>query len=324
MEIPHMTYRTAILLTTWLAACGCAIAAPGNTFAPHVFAAGTISAAYGDACPAFTPDGQTLFFWRSKKDVSSIMESHKVGGAWSTPVTASFSGQWRDLDSTMAPDGSFLLFVSNRPVTPGGHRLDGKAKDGKVYPGFGMNIWRVDRRGTGWGTPVHLPASINTSTATFAPSVAGDGSIYYMARDPVDNDFNLFHSAYVSGKYQTPTRVALGDAGTVIRDPAIAPDQSFIVFSTKRVGSKGPLRLAIAFRSHDARPLEAWSTPIDLGDTVNGESYAMGAQLGPDHRTLYFYSNRPDVGALPGSSWNDGEDNIWFVSLYAWLDAHRR
>jgi hypothetical protein len=248
--------------------------------------------------------------------MSSIMQSHRVGDGWSTPITASFSGTWRDLDPTMSPDGSFLLFVSNRPASPGGKRLDGAAKNGKVHPGFGMNLWRVDRHGDGWGEPVRLPSTINTSTATFAPSIAADGSIYYMARDPADGDFHLFRVPAGEGHYGMPARVALGDADMVIRDPAVAPDQSFIIVSMKPGGSKGPLRLAIAFRSHDG-----WGTPVDLGDAVNGNSYAMGGQLGTDRRTLYFYSARSDHAAAPGSIWNNGEDNIWSVSLAPWLDA---
>jgi hypothetical protein len=293
----------------------CAMAAAPSA-APKFFAPGVISGPDGDACPAFLPDGRHVLFWRDSDASSSIMASRKDGDQWSTPVTATFSGHWRDLDPTMAPDGSFLLFVSNRPATPDGKRLDGTAKNGKVYPGFGMNIWRVDRIGDGWGKPVRLPSRINTSTATFAPSIAGDGSIYYMARDPGDGDFHLFHASFVHGQYASPERVALGDAKTVIRDPVIAPDQSFIVVSTTRSDHKSPLRLAIAFRKHGQ-----WSALTDLGDTVNGNDYAMGGQLGPDHRTLYFYSARLDASAASGSAWNNHKDNIWSVSLAPWLHA---
>lgn len=285
--------------------------------APQIFAPGVISAADGDACPAFLPDGRTVLFWRDNDKSSSIMISHKSGNAWSTPVTAPFSGQWRDLDPTMSPDGAFMLFVSNRPLSVGGKPLDATAKDGKVYPGDGMNIWRVDRRGNGWGEPVHLPTVVNTTTDTFAPSIAADGSIYYMARDPADGDFQPYRTSLVHGHYATPVRVMLGDSNTVVRDPVIAPDQAFIVFSTKTKGSKQPLHLAIAFRQGTG-----WSTPVDLGDSVNDSGYAMGGELGPDHRTLYFYSARKDAGAPAGSAWNNGKDNIWSVSLAPWLAAH--
>ncbi|MFC5527561.1 hypothetical protein ACFPPA_17595 [Rhodanobacter ginsengisoli] len=68
------------------------------------------------------------------------------------------------------------------------------------------------------------------------------------------------------------------------------------------------------------------AAPLDLGDTVNGGKHSMGAQLGPDHRTLYFYSERrlspsDPNGAAPR---NNGDDHIWQVSLARWLHAPAR
>jgi hypothetical protein len=184
-----------------------------------------------------------------------------------------------------------------------------------------MNLWRVDRRGDGWGTPERLPDTVNACSTTFAPSVAGDGGIYYIGCDPTDGTLRLLHAWVRDGHYLAPIRVAIGGDRFVIRDPAIAPDRAFLVVSMKPVGSQQPYRLAISFHSE-----AGWSMPQDLGDAVNGGKHSMGAQLGPDHRTLYFYSDRrlapPDPRA--GADWNNGDDHIWQVSLAPWLDAHAR
>jgi hypothetical protein len=60
------------------------------------------------------------------------------------------------MESTMAPDGSFLVFASNRPADERGKPLDGNF-NGKIFPGGGGNLWRVDRVGDGWGQPKRLP-----------------------------------------------------------------------------------------------------------------------------------------------------------------------
>lgn len=312
----HSVLLSSCGMASLFLACGAVIAAPPQ---PHVFAPGTISGPQNDASPAFTPDGKTVFFMRGLHGNWTLMQSHRVDGDWSTPQAALFSGHWRDLDPAMAPDGSCLLFVSNRPTKPGGKKLGAFDRHGKVYPGYGMNIWRVDHKGDGWSKPVRLPAYINSSTATFAPSIAADGSIYYMARDK-SGAIRLLHSEYRHGRYQKPLPVELGRVGDTIRDPAVAPDQSFIVFSIARAGGKQPLRLAIAFRANGR-----WGKPIDLGDTVNDAPYALGSQLGPDHRTLYFYNAHVDTHHPAGSgTWNNGKmTNIWSVSLAPWLDAHR-
>lgn len=307
--------RTAILSVTISAYALTAAGATNQSVAtPQIFAPGVISGPLDDASPAFTPDGKTVYFVRSDQS-STLMVSHLKAGTWSTPQPAPFSGRWRDVDPAMAPDGSYLLFVSNRPVTPHGRRLE-LVFEGKAYP-TGMNIWRVDRQGDGWSKPVRLPPAINTSTFTFAPNIAADNTLYYIGQ-PAAGQRRLLRARYREGHYLQPEIVAIGGPNDWVRDPAIAPDQSFIVVSIIPAGRKQNPRLAIAFRQGDG-----WSRPIDLGDEVNdGGRHAMGGQLGPDHRTLYFYSDR-QLPSADEESWNDGKDNIWRVSLAPWLDSHR-
>ena len=284
--------------------------------APAIFAPGVIAGAAGDGTATFTPDGDTVIFMRHSSNGFTLMESRRRDGRWSTPQPAPFSGRWRDLDPAMAPDGSYLVFVSNRPATPDGQPLDA-VHAGQRSAGHGLNLWRVDRHGDRWGTPVRLPDTINTSSTTFAPSVAADGSLYYIGCAVPDGDFKLLRAAYRDGRYAPPTVVAVGAPGAQIRDPAIAPDRSFIVFSLESA-PRQPYRLAIAFRTPTG-----WSAPLDLGDTVNGGKYSLGAQLGPDHRTLYFYSDRRLPASAPGGDapWNNGADHIWQVSLQPWLQG---
>lgn len=65
--------------------------------------------------------------------------------------------------------------------TANGKPLDAVANT-KVYAGWGLNLWRVQRRGHGWSAPVRLPQVINMSNVVFAPGIAGGGSIYFMVR----------------------------------------------------------------------------------------------------------------------------------------------
>jgi Tol biopolymer transport system component len=295
-----------------------AVRATSANFPPTatIFAPGAIAGTDDDGAAAFTPDGATVYFMRGT-DSFTLVESHRDGGRWSTPRPAPFSGQWRDLDPAMAPDGSFLLFVSNRPTASSGSPIDAVSA-GKRYPGNGMNLWRVNRLGHGWSAPVRLPDVVNSCSMTFSPSIAADGSIYFIGCSKSDAQLHLLHSVYRDGSYQPPDAVELGDAGMQIRDPAIAPDGSFIVVSTKPTGSQQSYRLAIAFHTPTG-----WSAPRDLGDTVNGGKHSMGAQLGADHRTLYFYSDRRLPASDPdhAATWNNGADHIWQVSLAPWLDA---
>jgi hypothetical protein len=279
---------------------------------PTVFAPGVISGPADDADPAFSADGHTVVFARN----GTLMISTQQDGTWSMPVIAPFSGQWMDQQPTMSPDGRFLVFVSNRPVRAG----DAKGPAG--------HLWRVDRHGDGWGQPVHLAPTVNRTMSTWAPSVAGDGSLYFIERSDPHAPFRLRRAQYRDGGYLASTPVDFGDPTTQDVDPAVAPDESFIVFGSMHPGPDAHERLYIALRDGTG-----WRKPVDLGATVNadGSTDTNEARLGPDHRTLYFTTDRTNPPHYPrtaaqaqadqarAAAWDNGRQNIWSVSLDAWL-----
>lgn len=278
-----------------------------------VFAPGVISGPANDADPCFSLDGRAVVFSRN----NTIMESHLVGATWSKPEVAAFSGQWPDQQPTAAPDGSFLVFVSSRPISPGD----------KTRPQG--NLWRVDRHGAEWGEPRHLPATVNRGQSTWAPSIAGDGSLYFIERESPKAPMRLWRSQYRNGTYEAAAPVTFGDSTTQDVDPAVAPDESFIVFGSMRPGVDEHEHLYISFRENGA-----WSKPVDLGKEVNGPDDTNEARLGPDHRTLYFTSDRTLPLKYPRTraqaqedlsridAWDNGNLNIWSIDLRPWLDAH--
>jgi Tol biopolymer transport system component len=252
-----------------------------------------------DDTVTFTPDGATVFFHRSSGANETIMISHRINRHWSPPQPAAFSGQWHDKNPLVAPDGSYLLFNSDRPTSSGGKALLQNYFAGGSGPG--ANIWRVDRKGNQWGDPVWLGPVINSDVFIDFPSVAADGTLYFMRFDAATKIMHLLQSRYEHGTYLAPELVTLGDPAQSIHDPAVAPDQSFIVFDYGKV--KGGLgRLSLAFREGNH-----WSKPIDLGDDLN-KDLPWGFHLDADKHTIYF----------------TGKSGIQKFSLEPWLNAHQR
>ena len=238
-----------LLVTGIIAAVPCALAADAPR-ATSVTLGGIIHPDSDDTL-AFTPDGKTVFFDRSEGPHKTIMISHQVAGRWSPARVASFSGQWFDQDPLVSPDGSYILFDSDRPTKSGGEPLTQDYFVGGKAPG--SNIWRVDRVKDGWGKPVWLGSTINNDVFVDFPSLAADGTLYYIRWNNAEKAMHIWRSLQRGGKYLAPELVTIGDAAVSVHDPAVAPDQSFIVFDYGKV--KGGLR-AIVHRFPGRRSLE--------------------------------------------------------------------
>lgn len=278
---------------------------------PAIFAPGVISGPANDGSPTFAPDGKTLFFTRSGAGAGTILESHLQNGTWTQPAIAPFSGRWNDQHPTMAPDGSYLVFVSTRPVTGAAGRV--------------AHLWRVDRRGGGWSEAVHLPAQVNLGKRIFAPSIAADGTIYFLSIGD-GRKFQLYRARRTPGGYAAAEALPFSSPETADVDPEIAPDQSFLVFaSSGRKPGDSNEHLYVAYRRSDG-----WSSPVALryrGDDANGGSNDNEPNLGPGGRTLYFASDRTQTLQFPRTpeqakadlariaAWDDGDSNVWTIAL---------
>ena len=94
---------------------------------------------WSECITCFRAGCRTVYFTHADDQTRTIMTSYLHRGKWSAPKTAEFSGRWRDIEPAMSPDGSFLIFVSNRPVVDGGKVLDGFF-GGQTRPGKGGNL----------------------------------------------------------------------------------------------------------------------------------------------------------------------------------------
>jgi hypothetical protein len=304
-----------------------AAAAPSAPGEPSIFAPGIISGPDDDVCPAFSPDATTVYFARER----TILVSHRLGESWSEPEIASFSGVWGDSAPAMAPDGSFLVFVSNRPASTGGAVLDGEwgFPTPRRFAGRGGNLWRVERRGDGWSEPVRLPDSINRGSAVFEPWIVADGSLYFMDAH-LPGRFRLYRSQYAAGTYQDAVPLPFGDGTWSDVDTTVAPDESFLVLASTRppaVSGSQTHGLFIAFHRGDT-----WSDLVYLGAAISPPNAdQIQPRLGPDHHTLYFGSDRAIEPVFPRTreaarrdlerarAWDNGRLNIWSVDLTPWL-----
>ena len=110
-------------------------------------------------------------------------------------------------------------------------------------------------------------------------------------------------STMENGRRQEPTLLGPQfNSGKYTAHPFIAPDESYIIWDSKREGGYGDSDLYISFR----QPNGAWGPAINMGDKVNSERWDAAASVTPDGKYLMF--NR---------GMDEKNDN---VDIY-WIDA---
>jgi hypothetical protein len=258
--------------------------------------AGTVSTGLQETSVAMTRDGETLYFMRSdfgEKD-DTILVSRRRNGVWSEPEVASFSGQWHDSEPALSPDGQRLYFVSNRPVQPGGAPVTAEMS-GQHFAG--TNLWYVERQPDGrWGKPVHVDGALNDGAMIYNPSIAANGDIWFSAhRAGSGSAYQIYVARCTASGYAVAVRVDLGDIKHNRMDPAIDPQERFLVFAGNEGDARGRADLYIAFRLPDGR----WSKPQHLPVPINSASLENAPSLGPRFGELFASSNRRDGVHFP-------------------------
>jgi len=239
-----------------------------TTDKPVLFAEGVISTSVGSGV-SFSPDGKTLYF---SQDRSDILVSHLQDGNWAAPVLAEFSGKYRDGDPFVSPDGLQLFFWSARP-------LDGQQRKG-------IALWVMDRRGASWSSPTDLGISINgPDGGTGFPAVAANGTLYFMAnRSDSLGGLDIYRAKRIGDQYAKPENL-----GPVINSPHseldayIAPDESYVVFTSDRPGGVGTGDLYVS-----KRKAGAWTPPQNLGPRINSAGFECCPSVSPDGKYFYF------------------------------------
>lgn len=284
---------------------------------PRIFAPGVISSEAPDIAPAFLDGNRSLFFSRRLDGRWSVLRSNHRGKSWSTPVIASFSGSWNDLEAAAAPSGRYLIFASDRPGPGGKTRLTAH------YYGqdqVGGALWRVALKGTAAGAPRRLADSINAGGSVWTPSIAANDDLAFMRTDVRTGRFRLFlarsngRSGYGS---VLPLAFSTGAANDV--DPALDPAERFLIFSSDRStpghdGTPGPEHLFIALSPRSAHPVIC---PLRFPGWSDPKVSEVEPRLSLDGASLYFTSRHPDhVSGAPASGpWDNGNANIWVIRL---------
>lgn len=209
---------------------------------------------------------------------SAIVLQSKTEKGWSEPEIAPFSGEYRDLEPFFSPDGAYLYFASNRPLTD-------IASIGPV------NMWRVKIEGDTWGTPEALGEVVNRGKDDFYPSVAANGNLYFTAAyDDAIGQEDIYVARYSRNAYLEPMPLDSNVNSKGFEFNAfIDPQERYLLYTAYgRTDDMGRGDLYISFQTEPG----TWSAGQNLGLRVNSPFLDFCPFVSPDESTLYFTSER--------------------------------
>jgi len=276
----------SLLLILLLAACGskketAAIVypAPLPDSVALRFLPGIVSGDSLDFNSAFSPDGRSFYFARSKKGKWIILETRFDGKTWLAPVPAAFADTtYSNADPFITADGT-VYFMSNRPKNAADTIAD-----------YDIWITRPAKDG-GWSAPENITA-INTDNTEYYVSVAANRNIYFSSmRAGGYGENDIYMSRWDNDHYTTPVNlgIAVNTTGGE-HDPLIAPDESFLIYTS--YGQPDTIGQADLYYSIHTNG--QWSKAKNLGPAINTATYEYCPNFSPDGK-YFFYSSEYDV-----------------------------
>ncbi|MBB6523798.1 serine hydrolase [Pseudoteredinibacter isoporae] len=92
-------------------------------------------------------------------------------------------------------------------------------------------------------------------------------------------------SRLINGKRQAPKMMGpVVNSGAYTAHPFIAPDESYLIWDSKREGGYGDSDLYISFRRDDG----SWGAAINMGESVNSDKWEAYAAVTPDGKYILF------------------------------------
>lgn len=262
---------------------------------PAIFAPGIICLDNRfEARGAFSPDGKSFYFTVTNEDFTSqkILFCEYLNNRWTKPDTASFSKTFNNHEPFISFDGQKLFFTSDR---------DKRTKENT------RDLFFVNKLRKGWSEPIKLDAPINSDYTDLFFSQSRNGTIYFASNRPGGNAvFDIYSAKPENGKYNKISNLGSPVNFGYAADPCIAPDESYMIFTSARSVDADNVDLYISFNSNGT-----WSEPVRMENGINTKANEYAPFLSPDNNYLFFVRH------------DGGKGDIYWISTRI-IDKYRK
>ncbi|NOY05213.1 MAG: exo-alpha-sialidase, partial [Chlorobi bacterium] len=199
------------------------------TFSSTRFNSGTLS---------LTADNRTVFLGASYHEKGSggndICVTQWNGNSWSPPTPVpGINSPWWDSHPAVSPDGSMLVFASDRLPQPPTTEVTGRRQ---------VDLWMTTRDAEGnWSPPVPLPSNVNSEASEISPQFGPDGYLYFATNRLENRGFDIARTRHVSDTTWTPPEYLPAPVNSAYNDcfPFLTADRNRILFASDRAGGHG-------------------------------------------------------------------------------------
>jgi len=146
-----------------------------------------------------------------------------------------------------------------------------------------------------FGTPTNLGPIINTWRNDDSPSISADGLVLYFRSNRIGGygSYDIWVTTRATTEADWGYPVNLGQTINSLAQegaPRISGDGLSLYFCSKRSGGYGNLDLWVTTRQTKE---DNWSSPVNLGPTVNTQYHEDWCHISSDCLSLFFDSDRP-------------------------------
>jgi len=243
---------------------------------PEPFAPGIVSTHNWEVGGVFTPDLEEFYFIREigeneEEKAMKFMVYQLINNEWRASIISDRVGQ-----PFISPDGKTMHL---------GRRYKERLENGdwSAIKNLDSSLYKI---------PImRLTTSAN---GTFVFDAMGEGVLRF--------------SRIVNGERENPKLFSEDiNSGSANAHPFIAPDESYILWDSRRESGYGKADIYVSFRQEDG----SWGKSINLGESINTTASENGARVTPDGKYLFF--NRTVGKVKPTDKYED-------VNMF-WVDA---
>jgi len=207
-----------------------------------------------------------------------------------------------DNSPKISPDGKTLYFLRWRSQ-------DEKSKD------YGHDIWRSELGDDGkWQPAVKLGKPFNTGSYNAVEAVGRNGSsllLHGAFKKGVPNGRGFSMSVKTEKGWTKPQQLIINNYDSMAKGKysgaTMSNDGTVLVLAMSETKDSEDNDLYVSFLQKDG----TWSTPKNMGKTINSDKGEAGAFISVDGATLYFSSNRSGGVGCYDIYMTTRKDNTW-------------